>query len=141
MTEHGETVPLEDVLDEPVAVTVTPEEIAATDPFGNSKRFEVDKEINLAQLQHEIEEASGATLHMAFHPAPGGESGTLYVSPGDAIDGRAVVGKIKSHHPDPLFGLSDDQRLHAEVMQKIRDKQILTPEELTIALQALAERR
>lgn len=137
----GTEVPVSEVLDDPTFRSVTPEEVKATDPFGDSKTFEVDKEINVAQLQAEIEEASGATLQFSFARIPGETSGTLYISPGKDIDGRKVVGKIKSHTPDPLFGLTEEQRLRAEVAEKVRRGKVLTPEELTIILQSLVDRR
>lgn len=138
----GTEVPVTDLVEDPTYRTVTPEEIKATDPFdGNSKSFEVDKEINLAQLQHEIEDASGTTLQFSLHRIPGETGGTLYIAPGKDIDGRKVVGKIKSHTPDPLFGLTDEQRMRAQVAEKVRSGKVLTPEELTIILQSLVDRR
>jgi hypothetical protein len=135
----GSEVPLAEVLSDPLAASVSPEEIVSTDPFGNSKSFAVDKEINVAQLQEEIEQASGATVALSLHRIPGQTAGTLYLSPGEAVDGRTVVGKIKSHVPDPLFGLTEEQRLQAEVMAKVRRGKPLDPEELTVALRALAK--
>jgi hypothetical protein len=136
-----EDAELADLVDDAVVVSVTPHEAAATDPFGNSKQFHVDKEVNLAQLQSEIEEATGATLAVSLQRVPGEDKGILFLSPGEAVDGRTVNGKIKSHDPDPLFGMTDTQKLTATVMQKVRDGQSLSPEELTTALQALSERR
>lgn len=141
MPDNGKRVPLEDIIDEPVAITVSAEEIVNTDPFGDSKSFEVDKEIGLAQLQTEIEEACGHSVAMSLQRIPGNVSGILYVSPGDRIDGRTVVGKIKSHKPDPFFGLSDEDRRRREVIEKIRKGEVPTPEEMTIALQALLRLR
>jgi hypothetical protein len=138
----GSEVPVTDLVDDPTYRTATPEEIKNTDPFdGASKTFEVDKEINLAQLQHEIEEASGATLQFSLHRIPGEVAGTLYIAPGKDIDGRKVNGKIKSHKPDPHFGLTDEQRMRAKVAEKVRAGKVLTPEELTVILQSLVDRR
>jgi hypothetical protein len=132
---------LADLIDDAVVVSVTPQEAATTDPFGNSKQFRVDKDVNLAQLQHEIEEATGATLAVSLQRVPGEDEGILFLSPGEAVDGRTVNGKIKSHEPDPLFGMTDDQKLTLQVMEKVRAGQSLSPKELTTALQALSERR
>lgn len=138
----GAEVPVHELVAEPTYRTVTPEEAKATDPFGGeSKTFEVDKEVNLAQLQYEIEEASGTTLQFSLHRIPGEVGATLFVAPGKDIDGRKVVGKIKSHVPDPLFGLTDEQRMRAQVAEKVRAGKVLTPEELTVILQSLVDRR
>jgi hypothetical protein len=136
-----EEVELADLVDDAVVVSVTPQDAAATDPFGNSKQFHVEKVVNLAQLQSEIEEATGATLAISLQRVPGEEKGILFISPGEAVDGRTVNGKIKSHDPDPLFGMTDDQKMTAQVMEKIRAGESLSPKELTLALQSLAERR
>lgn len=129
---------LPDELDEPLMVTVSAEEVVKTDPFGGtSKTFEIDKEIGLAQLQYEIEAACGLQVAMSLQCLPGEKTGILYVSPGDKIDGRTVVGKIKSHTPDPLFGMSESERKQYAVIEKIRQGEVLSPEEHTIALQAL----
>jgi hypothetical protein len=136
-----EEVELADLVDDAVVVSVTPQDAATTDPFGNSKQFHVEKAVNLAQLQSEIEEATGATLAISLQRVPGEEKGILFISPGEAVDGRTVNGKIKSHDPDPLFGMTDDQKMTVQVMEKIRAGESLSPKELTLALQSLAERR
>lgn len=138
----GSEVPLDQITGgQPVIHTPSPEELKTTDPFGDSKTFEITKEVNEAQLQAEIEEAVGHPVQFGVHRIPGETEGILFISPGKEIDGRTVAGKIRTHKPDPYFGLTDEQRLQAEVAEKVRQGKVLSPEELTVMLQALANRR
>lgn len=138
----GTEVPLDEIISDPSIRSTTPEEIRATDPFaGTSKRFETDREINLAQLQFEIEEATGFTVQIQMHPPLAEENAIIWVSPGKDIDGRKVVGKIKSHVPDPLFGLSDEQKVRVKIGDKLRAGKVLTNEEISLMLASMIDRR
>jgi hypothetical protein len=140
--EHGTEVPVEQipqVVQGVEFVPPTPEEIAQEDPFGDSKQFSVNKLVNVMQLQDELSEATGMTISLSLIWPQGASEGVLHVSPG-AVDGRTVVGKIRAHESDPLYGLTEVERVRAKVMEKVRGGQKLDPEEMTLALQALANR-
>jgi hypothetical protein len=115
-------------------------EVAETDPFGDGKRITVDRPVNVTQLMDEISEATGVQVSISLIWPEGAEKGTLFVSPGSAVDGRTVAGKIRTHEPDDLYGLSETDRALAEVMNKVRSKRPLTDSERDLALLALSQR-
>lgn len=115
------------------------------DPFGDSKTFDVTRtDLNIPQLQDEIGAAAGYTVQLML-VMPGGDvtednPATLYVSPG-RIDGRTVQGKIKGHDPDPYYGMTEEQKERALIVEKIRSGEVLSPQEMTIALQSMLRGR
>jgi hypothetical protein len=141
--EHGSEVSLDQIPQTVQGVEFTPltqTEIAQEDPFGDSKQLSVDKPINVTQLQDELSEVTGMTVSLSLIWPEGEPKGVLHVSPG-GVDGRTVVGKLRSHEPDPLYGLTEAERAQAEIMGKVRRGERLEPEEMTLALQALAGQR
>jgi hypothetical protein len=140
---HGTEVPLEQlpqVVDGVEFTPVTQAEVAELDPFGDGKRITVDRPVNVSQLMDEIREATGVQVSISMIWPEGAEKGTLFVSPGDAVDGRTVAGKIRTHEPDDLYGLSETDRALAEVMNKVRSGKSLTDAERDMALLALSRR-
>lgn len=136
---NGSEVPLSELVEQGhvaqgVVVTEDPEPI---DPFGDSKTFQVTKPVNLCQLLDEINAALDFRVQMIMSgPSEPSEDdpATLYVSPGQ-VDGRTVQGKIKGHDPDPYYGMSEQEIAELKIVAKIRAGEVLTPEELTTALQ------
>lgn len=140
--KEGENASLEDVseaMDEPIAVVPPKEEVVETDPFGNSKRFELESgEVNLTQLQDEIAEHVGHAVSASVMRKDDG-TGVLWVAPGDTIDGRKVRGVINRHEPDPDYGISEPEKTRREIVAKIRRGEKLDADEVTEALRLMLD--
>jgi hypothetical protein len=121
-------------------VQVVQEDLVDLDPYGDSKKVAVDKPVNVMQLQDEITEATGVNVSLSLIWPEGADKGTLFVSPGGALDGRTLAGKIRSHSPDELYGLTEADRAQAQVMDKVRSGKTLTDAERDMALLALSRR-
>lgn len=136
---EGSEVPLNELVEQGLVgqAGIIPEDTEPVDPFGDSKTFQVTKPVNLCQLLDEINAALDFTVQviMTGPSVPSEDNpGTLYVSPG-TIDGRTIAGKIKGHDPDPYYGMTEAQVTELKIVEKIHNGEVLTPEELTIALQ------
>lgn len=144
---HGETMSMADLKKagiEPQGVYVEDAQ-EMEDPFGDSKTFAVTRtDLNLPQLQDEIGAAAGYNVQLMLLMPTGDVTednpATLYVSPG-RIDGRTVQGKLKGHDPDPYYGMTEEQKERALIVEKIRRGEVLTPEEMTLALQSMLRGR
>jgi hypothetical protein len=116
-------------------------------PFlGNSQRFTWSRDIEMGQLQDEVTLALGSDVRLAaFFPLDENEAAQpvdahhpiiLYVTPSSA-DVAAVKQVLGAHKPDPYYGMTDEEKVQAQLREKIASGQTLTPEELTLALQML----
>lgn len=136
--KQGTTASIEDVseaMDAPIVTTQG--NVVDHDPFGDSKRFELEiGSVNLSQLQDEIAESAGCAVAATIIRKEDG-TGVLWVSPGDAVDGRKVRGVINHHEPDPDYGLSEAEKGRRTLIDKVRKGTPLEPEEITQALQML----
>jgi hypothetical protein len=61
---------------------------------------------------------------------------TLYVTPSSA-DLAAVRQVLAAHKPDPYYGMTDEEKVQAQLREKIAAGQTLSSEEMTLALQML----
>lgn len=125
------------------------------DPFnGNSQVVTWGHPINLTQFVAELAAAlpdvriisyqpmenRGDVLNLGAAPVwadPSAEDPVvMYLSP-STVDLNAVQRLLVAHRPDPYFGLTDQQRLLVQVRDKLANGEVLTSEEMMIALQAL----
>lgn len=105
------------------AVTVTP--VEETDenepwkPFPDCARFDLDKQINQAQLQSELEEALGQPIQLATtRTDPTSVAGYLWVVP-ESVDREVVEDTLDEHVPDPNWGIPQRVRDYADVVRKV----------------------
>lgn len=124
------------------------------DPFnGDSRIFSWGKDINLPQFNTELTAAFPGT-HMVSYRAVSNPDATelgappeyadvtedtpvtIFLSP-STIDANQVLALLAAHRPDPYFGMSDQQRALVQIKAKLATGDVLTPEEMTIAMQAV----
>ena len=124
------------------------------DPFdGNSRIFSWGKDINLPQFNAELSTAVPGA-HMVSYRAVTNRDDvelgalpvyaditedtpvTIFLSP-STIDANQVLALLAAHRPDPYFGMSDQQRTLVQIRAKLSNGEILTPEEMTLAMQAM----
>jgi hypothetical protein len=126
-----------------------------SDPFsGNSQVLTWNRDINLSQFNAELTSTLPGAQMISYQAIANVNdvltSGAapiwaevsdenpvvIYLSP-STIDLTQVQALLAAHRPDPYYGMSDQERLVAQVKAKLASGEVLTPEELTIALQAL----
>lgn len=111
----------------------------AVNPFGEDALvYEVDVPINTSQLQDEISERVGSQVHLAAssesdEPFSRDNVGTLFVTPGD-VERKTVLSALDKHKPDPLYGISDQNRAFMDLRERVGSGKAMTAAELTEGL-------
>jgi hypothetical protein len=123
--------------------TVTPVKAPEPDepwqPFPDCARFDIDKQINQAQLQDELQTALGYVIQLSMTRAdPASPVAYLWIVPSSVA--RATVNEvIEAHVPDPNWGIPDAVRQYRDLVRRVvADPSItLTATELQIGVKGL----
>lgn len=104
------------------AATITPEAPPSPgpwQPFPDAARFDVDKPINQAQLQAELETALGSTVEVSVtRPDPASTTGYLWVVP-SSVDPDVVEQVLAAHVADPNWGVPSSVRDYLDLAQRV----------------------
>lgn len=133
---EGEFDPVDDV----VMVTASAEQLAMANPFGEREcaMVELDaRPVNVSQLADEIEREAGHPVQLSVTNQPEGPS-RLFVTP---VVEHAVLRTVLDHHEaDDDYGVPADERERRMLLDKLREGEELTPDEMAKALRLALER-
>jgi hypothetical protein len=104
------------------AVTITPEAPPSPgpwQPFPDAARFDVNKEINQAQLEEELTEALGGPVQISVtRTDPTSLVGYLWVVP-STVDTEIVQQVLDAHVADPNWGVPTSVRDYLALVQRV----------------------
>jgi len=108
-----------------------------TNPFDeDALGFQVAKEINIAQLQVEIQEALGLERVMISSQATrDADTRVLFITP--AQDEEAYERLIEAHTPDPNWGTAELGAEFYPALEKLRSGATLTTKEISAVLRVI----
>ena len=107
-------------------------------PDTESANFTLTKQVNQAQLHHELEEALGVPIQLSTSKTPGEDEETLWLVPGDVAE-DTVQQVIDDHEPDQEWGVPKATRDYFALLRKVSEDPDtdLTAEEIQTAVKGI----
>lgn len=129
-----------DLKDDIVFFTLSPEQVAQANPFGDFAcvRVETARPLNASQLAEEIGNKLGETVQVSVtNPNPGMEIGPdnlalVYVTP--VLEEAVIMSAVNDHVIDPLYGVPAGQEARIKLAEKLGRGEELTTTEMNQAL-------